>query len=330
MSVPFPVYPECRISLSRYSTIEKQIDEFRPDVIHVATPFTLGFVGVRFGLRHKVPVVASYHTNFDQYLDYYRLPLLKKMFWSYTTWFHSLCERNYCPSTVTKELLESNGVKNVELWSRGIDTIQYNPHRKDQQLRQKFRIGESKLLLLYVGRMAPEKDLDILLNSYRTLPPDVADQVHLIMVGDGPLMAKLRKEEYSNITWTGFLQNEALSEIYASSDLFVFPSGTETFGNVVLEAMASGLPVVGVEAGGLIDLITHLKDGLLCRPRSVDSFREGINLLVRNPHLRLQMAYFARLNALKRDWDSEFTRLMDSYSKVLQDTAANEYMVLGK
>lgn len=330
MSVPFPMYPECRISLSRYAKIEKQLVEFQPDLIHLATPFTLGLIGQRFGLRHKVPLVASYHTNFDQYLDYYKLPLLKKMFWSYTSWFHGQCERNYCPSTATKELLEDNGVTNVELWSRGIDTKQFSPRWKNNKVLEKYGIQDSKLLLLYVGRLAPEKDLDILLESYRTLPPDVAEQVHLIMVGDGPLMAKLAKEEYSNITWTGFLKGDTLSEIYASSDVFVFPSGTETFGNVALEAMASGLPVIGVEAGGVTDLITHFKDGLLCRPRSVESFREGINLLVRNPHLRLQMAYFARLSAGKRDWHSEFSRLMDSYSHVLHHDTEAEFIALGK
>ncbi|MFC4768288.1 glycosyltransferase family 4 protein [Effusibacillus consociatus] len=329
LSLPFPLYPECRIPLYRYATIEKQLLEFQPDLIHLVTPFTLGLIGHRFGRRHKVPMVASYHTNFDQYIDYYcpghqgalaRLvpSMVQKMFWFYVSWFHNYCERNYCPSTATKEILEEKGIRNVEIWSRGIDTARFSPVCRNPLIRQKFGIDESKLLLLYVGRVAPEKDIDILLESYRTLPQDVADRVHLIVVGDGPLLSKMNRQEHPNITWTGFLRGQELAEMYASCDLFAFPSSTETFGNVVLEAMASGLPVVGVESGGVVDIISHMKNGLLCHPRSVESFREGMNVLVRNDHLRLQMAHFARTNGLKRSWDSIFDGLTESYRSAIQ------------
>jgi glycosyltransferase involved in cell wall biosynthesis len=317
LSLPFPLYPECRIPLSRYASIEKQLTDFQPDLIHLVTPFTLGLIGLRYGQRHKVPMVASYHTHFDQYLDYYRLPFLKKMLWTYVTWFHSHCERNYCPSASTKQILEENGIQNVEIWSRGIDHSLYHPKYRTPKFREKYQIAPDKLLLLYVGRVAPEKDIDILLDSYQTLPQDVTDRVHLVIVGDGPLLQKINQNDYPNMTWTGFLRGKELSEAYASSDLFVFPSTTETFGNVVLEAMASGLPVIGADSGGVVDSITHMKNGLLCHPRSVESFREGINLLVRNDHLRLQMAHFSRTHALKRSWESIFDRLTDSYCTVL-------------
>ncbi|GAX88868.1 glycosyltransferase family 4 protein [Effusibacillus lacus] len=318
LSFPFPLYPECRIPLSRYAKIEKQLLEFKPDLLHLVTPFTLGLIGLRFGQRHNVPMVASYHTNFDQYLDYYRLSFLKKMLWSYLNWFHSNCERTYCPSSATKEILEANGIPNVEIWSRGIDASRYQPQNRNPHIREKYGIDDSKLLLLYVGRMAPEKDIDILLESFHSLPQDVADRVHLMMVGDGPLMSKIQQQQETSITWTGFLRGRELAEMYASCDLFVFPSSTETFGNVALEAMASGLPVVGVEAGGVLDIVTHMKNGLLCHARSVESFREGIALLVRNDNLRLQMAHFARIQAVRRDWDSVFDRLAKSYLSVLE------------
>lgn len=318
-SFPFPLYPECRIPLSRYAKIEKQLLKFQPDLIHLATPFTLGLLGHRFAHRRGIPPVSSYHTHFDQYLDYYRIPFLKKILWSYMIWFHNHCERTYCPSADTKRVLEQNGIRNAEIWSRGIDPAQYNPKFRNPQIRRIYGIGESKLLLLYVGRIAPEKDIDILLGSYLTLPRDVAERVHLIVVGDGPFMSKINPHDNSSITWTGFLRGRKLSEMYASCDLFVFPSSTETFGNVVLEAMASGLPVIGVESGGVTDIISHMKNGLLCRARSVESFREGIGLLVRNEQLRRQMAYFARLSARKRDWNVIFDRLMDSYQAVLQE-----------
>ncbi len=318
-SFPFPLYPECRIPLSGYAGIERELLVFKPDLLHLVTPFTLGLIGHRFGQRHNVPMVASYHTNFDQYLDYYRVPFLKKMYWSYHVWFHSYCDRNYCPSTSTKVLLERNGIKNLEIWSRGIDAGEYAPELRNPRIREKYGIGEGKMLLLYVGRVAPEKDIEVLLDSYKTLPPDVAENVHLIVVGDGPLMPKIASDK-SGITFTGYLRGRELAEIYASCDLFVFPSGTETFGNVVLEAMASGLPVVGVEAGGVTDIITHMKNGVLCPARSVEGFRDGISMLVRNEDLRLQMARSARINAVKRDWDSIFTELTKSYRSVIEQS----------
>lgn len=315
-SYPFPLYTQWRFPLSSYGTIEKETLKFNPDLIHLVTPCTLGWFGLRYGLRHDIPLVASFHTNFDQYLDYYHVPFLKKALWSYLIWFHGHCERNYCPSLTTKKVLEEHGIPNVEIWSRGIDTSNYSPELRNSAVHEKYGIDPSKLLLLYVGRLAPEKDIDILLSSYRILPQDVKNQVHLILVGDGPLMGKLNAIEYPDITCTGFLRGRELSEMYASCDLFVFPSSTETFGNVVLEAMASGLPVVGVKAGGVKELIAHMKNGVLCEPRSVESFLEGINIMVRHNQLRMQMAHHARLYALERDWKSIFDMLMESYHTV--------------
>lgn len=321
-SLPFPLYPECRIPMSGYAGIERELLAFKPDLLHLVTPFTLGLIGHRFGRHHHVPMVASYHTNFDQYLDYYRLPFLKQMYWSYHAWFHSACVRNYCPSTATKALLARNGIKDLEIWSRGIDAGEYAPELRNPRIREKYGIAGGKMLLLYVGRVAPEKDIEVLLNGYKTLPSDVAELVHLIVVGDGPLISKIASDS-SGITFTGYLRGRELAEIYASCDLFVFPSATETFGNVVLEAMASGLPVIGAEAGGVTDIITHMKNGLLCPPHLAEGFRDGISMLVRNEDLRLQMARFARINAVRRDWDSIFTELTKSYRSVIEQSVCS-------
>ena len=322
MSLPFPLYPECRISLSRYATIEKQLLKFRPDIIHLVTPFAMGILGHRYGQQHHVPMVASYTTNFDQYLDYYGVSFLKNLFWYYTVWFHSFCERNYCPSSSTKQVLEQRGIRNIEIWSRGIDTQKFSPELKTPEILAQYNIPTSKVILLYVGRVAPEKDLDILLEAYRTLPGEVLEKVHLVIAGDGPLKEKLNSSQYPGVTWTGFVRGRELAELYASSDIFVFPSGTETFGNVVLEAMASGLPVIGVNAGGVTDIISHMKNGWICEPRSVESFREAMISLIQNDYLRQQMASFARMNALKRSWENLFDVLVDSYRDAVHQSAA--------
>ncbi|MHB1653351.1 MAG: glycosyltransferase family 4 protein [Desulfitobacteriaceae bacterium] len=316
-SFPLPLYPECRVPLSRFRKIERQLQEFVPDIIHLVTPFTLGLVGRNLGLKYSIPLVASYHTNFDQYLDYYHLAIFKKMSWAYIAWFHGVCERNFCPSSATKKVLEKYGIGDLEVWSRGIDTSQYSPDFRSLRIRQTYGISKTKLLLLYVGRVAAEKDLDILLESYRSLPADVAEKVHLIVAGDGPFKLKVNLRDYPGVTWTGYLHGRELVEAYASCDLFVFPSSTETFGNVVLEAMASGLPVVAVRAGGVVDIVSDMKTGVLCQARSIESFRDGISFLVNNGELRRQMADLARAEAIKQNWDSIFDGLMESYQTVI-------------
>jgi len=189
----FFLYPECKFSLPSYARIKQIMDEFQPTLIHVTTPFPIGFMGLKYALEHNIPAVASYHTNFPQYLEYYRLDFLKGLSWHVLRWFHNHFQRNYCPSTETLSLLKKHGIGNLEVWSRGVSVEAFHPNKRCAQWRKRMG-GEDKILLLYVGRLAPEKDLEILLNALCQVNHRALDRIHLALVGDGPskgeLMAK--------------------------------------------------------------------------------------------------------------------------------------------
>lgn len=307
----FPFYPETKIALPRYGEISARLDKFRPDVVHLVTEFSMGLCGLKLALSKRLPMVSSYHTNMPQYLSYYGFSFLSGAAWKYMRWFHNKCSVNYCPSTDTLALLEKNGLVNLDIWSRGVDTSLFNPSKRDPSFR--VRMGaENKTVLLYVGRLAAEKDLDVLIKAYRNVSRHVSD-VHLVITGDGPMDARLRRDFTENVTYTGYLGGEELAVAYASSDIFVFPSTTETFGNVIVEAMASGLPVVGAYSGGVKDNLIDNYNGLACRPRHVEDMAAAVIKLIENDRLRKTLSVQARQHTLKKSWDSVMQKLINGY-----------------
>ena len=315
-SFRFFLYPECRLSIPNIFRIQYVLKQFQPDLIHIVTPFNLGLCGLKYGRDSNIPMVASYHTNFDQYLEYYNLQFLQPFVWEYFCWFHNHCEVNYAPSGDTLAILEKKGIKNLELWSRGVDTTLYSCQKRKEELREHWR-ARDKVVLLYVGRLAPEKNLNLLFSVYRELLSSYQDKIHLVVTGDGPMYKVLKEEGSENITFTGYKKDSELAEIYASSDIFVFPSCTETFGNVVLEAMASGLPVVAMKAGGVKESILPGVNGFLCDPHSEEDFAKAVIQLIDNENLRISMGREARALALSKSWPNVFNLLLESYGRVI-------------
>jgi len=318
-SIPFFLYPECRLALPSMSSIHNQLKTFRPDLLHMATPFNLGLYGLRYAQRQNLPHVASYHTHFDRYLDYYNMKMVVPLYWKYMKWFHRSCDAILAPSQETIGSLRSRGFTGLRLWSRGIDCSMYNPQRRSSYVRERYGI-DKPVLLLYVGRIAPEKDLPTLLRAMQQLPEDTASQVQLLVVGDGPLLPELRLQAQTSnrVTFTGAMHGDELAEIYASADLFVFPSSTETFGNVVLEAMASGLPVLAANAGGTRDLVIPSVTGVLFPPHHADELVKEICTLVRQPALRVALGLEGRRQALKYSWETIFDGLIRDYEEVIE------------
>ena len=317
-SFPFFFYPECRTAIANPKTIEKRLRAFSPDLIHIATPFTMGLLGLHASKRLGIPMVASYHTHFDKYLDYYKLSWVSPVFWKYMKWFHANCEKIFVPSMETKNHLFKQGFDNLSIWSRGVDCFQFSTLKKSFFIRKKYNIKE-KYIILFAGRLAPEKDLDTLIKTVKGLSESTKKQVHWMIVGNGPsyreVSLDLGKE---NVTMTGYLSGSELSEVYASSDLFVFPSPTETFGNVVLEAGASGLPSIVADEGGVTSIIKNGYNGLICPACSPEKFVNGIEKLIKNDEYRLNLGRNARTFAEKQSWDYIFTRLFSEYVKVLE------------
>jgi len=315
ISVPFILYPKYKLSLSFLDNPWFELNNFKPDIIHVSSPTFLGLYGIDYGRRRKVPVVASYHTHFVSYLPYYRLAILEKFIWWILRSFYNKCCETYAPSVSAAREIESKGFRNVRLWQRGVDLEHFSPQFRSTVLRE--RIGAEEIpLLLFVGRLVKEKDIDDLLDACEILAKK-GHEFKLAIIGDGPMREEIQKR-WPSVYMPGYLHGEELAEIYASSDIFVFPSTTETFGNVVQEAFASGLPVVGVKSGGVSDLIADGETGYLTTSNKPQEFADKIEHLLLDEGLRKGMGKRAVAEVQDRSWAAVHNRLLESYRSVIQ------------
>ncbi|MED1467223.1 glycosyltransferase family 1 protein [Bacillus salipaludis] len=323
-SLSFFLYPECRLAFPNLLQIKAELTQFSPDLIHVATPFNLGLAGIHFAKKLNIPLVGSYHTDFDQYLNYYDLQFLSKFLWKYMNWFHRTCVKVFVPSKETFSQLKQHGFTNLEIWPRGVDCQVYHPFYDKNKVRVKYGLSK-KYLLTYVGRLAPEKDVSTLLAVSKAIPAEINKDIDWLVVGDGPLREELQEKAPVNMGFTGFLNGEQIAEIYSSTDLFVFPSPTETFGNVVLEALASGTPVIGANAGGVKNIIKPGVTGRLCTPGEIEEFTNAIQELLNRHSLRIQMGWEGRNFAISQNWDTIFENLLTHYSSVIEERKLPKY-----
>ncbi|MYL37923.1 glycosyltransferase family 4 protein [Halobacillus litoralis] len=317
-SLPFWLYPECRLAFPCLSHIRKELDTFKPDIIHIATPFNMGWAGHYYARKLKIPLVGSYHTHFHKYLDFYKMSFLTPLIWNYMRRFHQPFKRTFVPSIETKKELLNKGLSNISIWSRGVDSYQFRPEAQSTYLRDTFGITKP-FILTYVGRLAPEKGLDVLMKAAATMPREWHPYIHWVVVGEGPLYQPLQHSAPSNMTFTGYKNGQELSRIYAESSLLVFPSATETFGNVVLEALASGTPAIVADSGGVKEIVQHGQTGWICRPGDPASFVAAVEHLLRDPLLLQTMSGNARDYALTRSWEAVFNELLREYQAVVED-----------
>lgn len=324
--IPFFLYPECRMALPNPAYLRKALHDFRPDLIHVATPLNLGLYGNLYARKHGIPLVASYHTNFDQYAASYKLSWMVPMLDRYMAWFHEECRKVYVPSRSTKEHLRRLGIPNVELWGRGIRSDQFHPGVDRARVLTAHEVDPRKFVVLYVGRLAPEKSLDVLMGAFAAVPEPLQRKMQLIIAGDGPLYKELAAtaELHDNVKLSGFVHGERLRELYASADVFMFPSATETFGNVVLEALACGTPVIGAAAGGVGDNLVHGRTGLLCEAGNVRAFTNALVRIYQDAGLRARLSSAGRQHAHSQSWERIFAELLTSYRAVSGEAMEEE------
>jgi glycosyltransferase involved in cell wall biosynthesis len=316
-SIPFLLYPNCKLAIPRPLQLQKQLASFRPTLIHVATPFNLGLFGLYYSRKHSIPLVASYHTHFDQYLAYYRLQWMEPLLWKYMLWFHQDCRQIWVPSRSALLHLQAKGFQQLDIWGRGVDTERFRPSPQKNVLRSRLGLDPESFIYLYVGRIAPEKSVDVLLEAFQRLPASMREKSRLLLAGDGPQYRVLQDQYGSDprIRLLGFVRGEALRDLYAAANVFVFPSATETFGNVVLEAMASGTPVIGADAGGVADNINHGQNGWLCTPGDPESFTNAMITLQDQPLVRDVLSAMGRKYAIRQSWTYIFDRLLESYKE---------------
>ncbi len=316
-SVPFPPYPDIRLATPAYWRIARTISEFRPDLIHCATEFMIGRLGEIAAARAGLPLVTSYHTDFGRYTEAYGAPRLRKAVSNYIARFHGRASRTFTPSHAARADLLAFGIKDVEVWGRTVDTKVFSPQRSDPLIRL-LNGWERKFVLLHVGRLAAEKGVHRILEAFRVardlLP---AGSLHLVIAGGGPEEPALRAAAPPDVTFLGVLDHKrALPQLYASADAFVLTSLTETLGLVVLEAMASGLPVIASPAGGVADHLRNEENGLSYPAGNVTEMAHAMVRLVMNPDLRDQLALGARRTAEGLDWEGELDRLGASYREI--------------
>jgi phosphatidylinositol alpha 1,6-mannosyltransferase len=324
-SVALPRYPEVRLALPRASRVHRLTEAFRPDLIHCETEFTLGRMGQLAAARAGVPVVSSYHTDFGRYTEAYGVPWLRRPMSAYLGRFHRRSRRVYTPSTASREEVMRLGAPDVEVWGRGVDTELFHPGRRSQAMRAALGMG-SRFTFLYVGRLAPEKRPEEVLEAFRLaseiLPRGV---IHLIVAGSGPHESELRAAAPPDVTFLGLLERQSqLPDLYANSDAFVFASVTETLGLVVLEAMASGLPVIAPPAGGVRDHLVDGENGIACPEGDAAEMARAMIRLTGDWELSRHLARGARRTAERLSWTREMERLDLSYQEICAggDTAA--------
>ena len=255
--IPIPYYPELRFGITTTNHLKKIWRAKRPTLIHIATEGPLGLCALRAARSLEIPVISSFHTNFHQYGKYYKLPFLIKGAFAYLRYFHNRTRATYAPSDDLIENLKAAGFKNLRKMERGVDAQLFNPSKRSSELRLSWGANKETPVFTYVGRIASEKNIPFALKCFQEVRKKLPGAI-MVVVGDGPLRKELEKK-YPEVIFCGSQKGEALAQHYASSDVFIFPSITETFGNVVTEAMASGLIVAAYNyaAGKLL-----IEDGI--------------------------------------------------------------------
>lgn len=319
-SVPFFLYPDVQWAFPRMRDVMEDLSQFRPDVVHVATEFSLGIAGVKAARQLGVPLIASAHTNYDRYAARYGVTWALRAGWHYLRWFYGQAHRVLCPSRIYEATVHRHGVTHTGIWSRGVDPAVFSPAFRSQGYRAGFGVDPDDLLVTYIGRIAREKNLALLLQAWERLGPERGG-ARLVLVGRGPLEDEITRRGIPGVHVTGLLQGPALSAAYASADVFVFPSTTETFGNSLLEAMGSGLPSLVAASGGVLEFAEHGANALLVEPDSVSAIAAGLGRLLHDPVLRRRLADGALRTAAARDWATVYDRLLDDYQAAVATRA---------
>jgi glycosyltransferase involved in cell wall biosynthesis len=312
---PLPLYPELKLALPRPS-IGEALTDFRPDLIHVVNPAVLGLAGIYYSKSMDIPLVASYHTHLPKYLEHYGLGMLEGLMWEIIKAMHNQAQLNLCTSTAMQAELSEHGVEHVAVWQRGVDTELFRPELANVGMRNRLSQGHPDApLLLYIGRLSAEKEIDRIKPVLEAIPG-----ARLALVGDGPHRAELEAHFAGTFTnFVGYLAGEELASAYASADAFIFPSRTETLGLVLLEAMAAGCPVVAANSGGIPDIVTDGVNGFMFNPADETGAITATQRLLEANAERELMRRNAVAEAEKWGWAAATRQLQQFYGQVLAE-----------
>ncbi|MFF8538251.1 glycosyltransferase family 4 protein [Streptomyces sp. NPDC015532] len=306
-SLPLPGYPQVRVALPS-RRVAAAITEHRADIVHLASPFILGVRGMAAASRLGIPAVAVYQTDLAGYARTY-ISAGEATAWRRIRSVHAAADRTLAPSSAALRDLEAHGVPRVRLWARGVDTVRFRPGHRDEALRRELA-PNGELIVGYVGRLAPEKHVELLSGVCEL------NGVRVVVVGDGPSEATLRGA-LPGAVFLGRRTGGELARIFASLDVFAHTGPFETFCQTVQEAMASGVPVVAPAAGGPLDLVAHGRTGLLVPPRDSAAVREAVRTLAADPALRAAYGAAGHAQVEGRTWAAVGDQLIGHYEDVL-------------
>ena len=312
-SVALPKRNEFRLALGLDRSAREDLARFDPQIVHVSTPDILGVRAQTWAIRRGIPVVASMHTLFETYLEYYRLGWLKPAVEAHLRRFYRRADHVLAPTPeLAAGLAAMRGDDRATVWSRGIDRDQFSPDRRDMDWRRSIGIADDEVAVLFFGRLVLEKGIDVYVEAMRAAAHRA--KLRPLIIGEGP--ARGMFESLENALLLGHLEGGNLARAVASADLMLTPSTTETFGQVILESMASGLPVVSADAPNARALLEEGVTGLLCEPSNANAFAEAVLSIARDKAGRVAMGQAGREASAAYSWDSASESVAQIYRKI--------------
>lgn len=310
-SAPIPGYPELRFGFPAKRRLMKLWQQQRPTAVYVATQGPLGFSAVAAARRLGIPVVSGFHTNFHTYSQYYGVGWLQSLIRGYLRFFHHQTLRTLVPTRETADQIAAIGIRNAAVWSRGVDCALFSPTRRCNTLRRQWGVHDDAPVFIHVGRLAAEKNLSLAITAFREAQRH-NPEARFVLVGGGPLQERIAAE-HPDFIIAGVQRGEALARHYASADVFLFPSETDTFGNVVLEAMASRLALVSFDLAAPREHLTHGESALLAPAGDNAAFIQHAIALAGAPALIQRLGEAAQTTAQGIDWPS----IVDHFYRLL-------------
>ena len=322
-SCPIPNYPQLRFGLPCTNRLRDLWQKDRPDIIYLATEGPAGFSALRIARKLRIPTVSGFHTNFDLYLKHYRISLIQPLVDVYLRWFHNRTSATFAPTDWMIEELQNKGYHNLRMLSRGVDRELFSPKQRSEKLRSNWGVEKEDKVIVSVSRIAAEKNLDLTCSLAEQMIETGKAQAGVI-VGDGPELKRL-KQKFTKLRFTGCLSKLALAEHYASGDVFLFASVTETFGNVVTEALASGTPVVAYDYAAPSEFITEGVNGYLASMNDEEKLRANLGKILSKSRDELsEFERAARRSTDKADWNQILEKFQSDLLEILQQVKENQ------
>jgi glycosyltransferase involved in cell wall biosynthesis len=316
-AIAAPGRPEYRLPLRLPMSVRRDMADFDPNIIHVASPDVVAHRAISWARRRDIAVVASVHTRFETYLEYYHLEWLEPSVRALLRRFYRRCDAIVAPAESTAAILRAQRMnRDISIWTRGIDRAQFNPARRSAEFRAAHGFGEDDVVVAFLGRLVLEKGLDVFADSIDAAAA-MGAKLKVLVIGDGPAREWFQTR-LPDAMFTGQLSGTELAEALASADIFLNPSITETFGNVTLEAMACALPVVAAAASGATSLVRNGKTGTLAEPGAIDEFAAALCKYAAKPALRARHGAAGLAYAKTMDWDSINAAVMKVYARVIE------------